>query len=267
MATTRELLGTARTTMSKWPALWLPAIMINAFQSLAGIPLSTVALQGIVGVTANLGAFLLQAGWLSMIAEGLRGERPRFSHFNEGVNRHWGAMIAGNLAYLLVLGLLLAGFVFYGDQQHTLSALTQWYAGLKDATPAQLQAALQPERIPLPVRGWMTLFLGWSALAAFVTFLLLFWQPLVVLRGMRWWRAWGASVKLVFRRFGQTASFALLHLLAFMTSLMLAAAGNPIMALVGLTLLLFVMIFFKILYAAVVDDALPAPAAHVDATA
>ncbi|MNL56405.1 hypothetical protein D3C87_1798970 [compost metagenome] len=107
----------------------------------------------------------------------------------------------------------------------------------------------------------------WLAGAALLTFSLLYWQPLVVLRDMPWWKAWGRSLRLVFARFGQTLGFAVMHAIAFLMGMSITAGGGAIVAILGLTWLLFVTIFFKILYAAVVDDAYPLPGQAVDAEA
>lgn len=267
MKSATELMAIARGTLSKWPALWLPPIFMNMAQSLSGIPLTTNTMQVVSALSANLGAMIINAGWLAMIGTAQQGERPTFASFMDGVNRRWGTMLVGSLAFLLLLGASLAAIAWYGETQYGSAALRTWYSGIAKMTPTELNAALQPDKLPAAVRDWMYLFMLWLASSAALTFLLIYWQPLAVIRNMPWWKAWLASVRLVFSRFGQTLAFAVLHLLAFMIGLSTTAGGGPVLAIFGLTLLLFVSIFFKILYAAVVDDAYPEPGKALDVEA
>lgn len=243
--------------MMRWPVLWLPPILVNLFQSMASVPLSTQALQFMVLGTAYLAGFIIDAGWLAMIARALRDEAPRMADFKEGVNRYWGQLVAGHVVYLLILGATLAALAWYGDQHYGFQPLKTWYEAMMRLKPAELQAALEPTKIPVAVRGWMTLMTAWMIAVAGVTFLVLLWQPLVVLAGMSWWKAWGESVRLVFSRFFQIFGFALFHLGAFSLSLSIAASGSPFLAVAGLTFMLFVTIYFKILYAGLVAEAYP----------
>jgi hypothetical protein len=267
MKSAAELMATARGTLTKWPALWLPPIFMNMAQSLSGIPLTNNALQAVSALTANLGAMIITAGWLAMIGVAQRDERPTYAAFMDGVNRRWGTVLAGSLVFLLLLGVSLAAIAWYGETQYGSATLRTWYAGIEKLTPAEMNAALQPDKLPGAVRNWMSLFMLWLASAAVMTFALIYWQPLAVLRDMPWWKAWLTSVRLVFSRFGQTLGFALLHLMAFVAGLTITAGGGPVLAIFGLTMLLFVSIFFKILYAAVVNDAFPAPGETVNVEA
>lgn len=261
MAHASELLARSRATLGKYPALWLPPIAINAFQSLAGVPMTNPAPQALVGVTAYMATFIIAAGWLQMIGVALKEERPGFKAFKEGVNAHWGHMVLGHVVFFLILGAALAALAWVGEQQYGFAPLMEWYKQLVAMTPAEQQAAVEPAALPAAVRGWMSLFLVGLGIGAVMTFLLLFWQPLVVLAGQPWWKAWGKSVQLVFRRFKLAFGFAALHGVLFFATLTLTASGNAFFTIVGLTMLLFVTIFFKIAYAAVVvDSCLPAEA-------
>jgi len=250
--------------MMKWPSLWLPPLLINALQTMPGGAFTNSASQGIVAVTSNLGAFMVQAGWLAMIVQALKQERPKMADFKSGVNAHWGNFVAGNVAYLVLLGLMLAATALIADSQYGFGALRDWYGSLKDLTTAQLQAALVYDKLPAPVRGWFALLLGWFVTAVLVTFLLVFWQPLVATRDMAWWNAWGASVRLIFTRFGQVLSVAMLQLTGFFMCFSLVGMSSPFTVIMGLTLFLFVVIYFKIVYAAIVSDAFGPPATVVD---
>ncbi len=267
MRSAADLMATARGTLAKWPALWLPPILMNMAQSLSGIPLTSLPAQVVTGISANLGAMIINAGWLAMIGVALTGEKPTFEAFSSGINRRWGAIVSGSLVFVLLLALMLAGLVWYGDTHYGTNTLREWYQSIEKLTAAELNAALQPEKLPTAIKSWMYLLMLWMTAAAGLTFLLLYWQPLVVLRDMPWWTAWAASIRMVVTRFVQTLGFALFHLIAFAAGLSITAGGGPILALFGLTMLLFVSIFFKILYATVVDDAYPAPGATVDVKA
>lgn len=264
MASSSDLMPRARATMMRWPALWLPPILVNLFQSMASVPLSTQAAQGVVLFTAYMASFIIDAGWLAMIGKSLQDEAPRWADFKEGVNKYWGHLVAGHLVYLLLTGAALAGLAWYGDHQYGFQPLKAWYDSMMHLKPADLQAALEPSKIPPAVRGWMSLMTLWMVGVAAMTFLVLLWQPLVVLAGLSWWKAWGESVRLVFSHFFQVFGYALFHLGAFTFSLSIAASGTPFLAVAGLTFMLFVTIYFKILYAALVASvyppATPAPA-------
>ena len=251
--------------MARWPSLWWPPVVVNGFESMAGVPMNSGAVQMTLLVTANLAGFIIGGGWLAMIAKGLEGEPPRWNDFKTGVNAHWLSLVTGNVVYLFLLGLVLLGLAAWGDAHYGQAALTSWIDHLQKMTPGEQQLALTPEHIPPAVRHWLMLLLAGIACWAVEAFLLLFWQPLVVLVGTRWWNGWALSIRLVFTRFGTVFRFAVLQALGLFTSLMFLAAGNGFLAVAGFMLLLVVMIYFKILYAAVVRDAYLTP--RVDAKA
>jgi hypothetical protein len=264
MRSASDLMATARATMTKWPALWLPPIFMNMAQSLAGIPLTSTMLQALSGLMANMGALFINAGWLAMIGAALKDEKPSMGVFTDGLNRRWAAVLFGTLAFVLLLGAGLAALYWYGDRTYGFQAVRAWFDAFQALPPEKVNEALQPDKLPLVVKRWMYLAMVWMTFAAGTTFMLLYWQPLAVLREMPWWKAWLSSIKLVFTRFGLTASFALLHLIVFVAALSITAGRSAFLALFGLTMLLFIEIYFKILYAAVVTDAYPEPGTQVD---
>lgn len=257
MATTNDLLARSRATMLKWPGLWLPALLTNAFQSLASMPLATMAAQAVVTVAANVAALFINAGWLRMIARALRDERPGMADFNSGVNDGWAPIVGGSLAFFALLGLLALALGLLGDHAYHFATLKAWYDHVQAAKPEQQQALLQPAAIPAAVRGWMTLATIWMLLCAAISFLLLLWQPLVIVEGLSWWRAWGRSARLALAQFGRLLLFAALNVVGFVLALTLMATGNELLALLGLFGLLVVLVYFKILYTAVVVAAAP----------
>ncbi|HEY9722778.1 MAG TPA: hypothetical protein V6D47_12260 [Oscillatoriaceae cyanobacterium] len=240
--------------MLKWPALWLPALITNAFQSLASIPLATNTAQGVVMVAANIAALFINAGWLRMIAQALHGERPTMEDFKSGVNGGWMSIVFGSLAFFVLIGLLAVGLGFYGDHAYHFATLENWVKLVQAATPQKQQALLQPEAIPAPVRGWMTLAMIWMVLTAIAAFLLLLWQPLVIVERLNWWRAWGRSARLTLAQFRRVLLFAVLNGVTFVLSLSLMGTGNEVLEFVGLVALLVVLVYFKILYTAIVVD-------------
>jgi hypothetical protein len=264
MRSAAELLASARATMTKWPALWLPPIFMNMAQSLSGIPLTSTVAQGMITVMANVGALMINAGWLAMIGAAIVDEKPNFSVFKDGLNRRWASILFGSMAFVLLLGLGLGLAFWYGDHAYGFEPVRAWFNAFEKLPTEKVNDALQPDKLPLVVKQWMSLAMVWMTYAASVTFVLLYWQPLTVLRDMPWWRAWGASVKLVFTRFPMTAGFAVLHLIVFVAGLSITAGRSAFLALFGLTILLFVEIYFKVLYATVVSDAYPQPGTQVD---
>jgi hypothetical protein len=263
MRPTPELLASAQATMMKWPALWLPPFMISALQLMAGGPYASEAAHGVVLITANLGVFIIEAGWLAMIREGLADKGPTMETFKQGANAHWGSLVFGSLAFYLLMAGMMALAFYVGEQHYGHAGLEKWIASVKDATPEQLEATLKAGKVPADVAGWATLATAWMGAAGLTGFALIYWQPLAVLRGLPWWRAWGGSVALLFRRPGQTLAVALLQAATMFLALTVLLGGNPIFAFVGLGLLLVAMTYFKIAYAAVVADAYPAVDARV----
>jgi hypothetical protein len=255
--TAPELLALARSSLARWTALWMPPVAMNAFESLASAPLVSTAAQLLVGGTANLASFIIEAGWLAMIGQALRGERPTWQGFKDGVNARWGAMIVGNLVFLALLAALAGAIAYAAHHQYPFEGLKAWYQGFDHMSPAEQQAALNPDKLPPVVRGWLMAFMGWVVSAAVVAFLLLFWQPFVVLAGLPWWKAFGASVRLAVRRFRQAFGLGMLNAAALFAGLTVTTSGsekNPLPALLGFAMLLVAMAFFKVVYAAVVLD-------------
>jgi hypothetical protein len=257
MRPTPELLASAQATMMKWPALWLPPFMISALQLMAGGPYASEAAHGVVLVTANLGVFIIEAGWLAMIRQGIADKAPTMATFKQGVNAHWLSLVVGSLAFYGLVAAMLAMAFYLGEQRYGHAALTQWVMSIKDLPPDQLEARLQAQKLPPEVSGWATLATAWMGAAGLTGILLLYWQPLAVLRDLPWWRAWAGSVGLVFRRFGPTLAIALLQAVTMFVSLSVMLAGSPVFAFLGLGMLLVAMIFFKIAYATVVADTFP----------
>lgn len=264
MRSISELLAAAQATMMKWPALWLPACLISALQLMAGGPYVNMAAQVTVLITSNLGAFVAEAGWLALIKRAVKDEPVHMEDFKAGVNRYWASLIMGNVAFYLLLGALLGVTVAAGDALYSRVALEHWYAGLKDIPPEKLDAMLRPDLLPPKVQGWMGLFAGWMAVTTLLGYLLLFWEQVVVMRGVGWWHGWLGSMKLALSRFRQTIVLVALHALVLFSSLVVLSSGSAVGAMLGLGMLLLIMTYFKILYATLVADTWP-PA--VDAVA
>ena len=108
MRSAAQLMAAARATMSKWPALWLPPIFMNMAESLAAVPLTTSIAQLVTAVSANLGALIINAGWLAMIGSAIKDEKPTASIFFAGVNRRWVSILVGSLVFMLILGAAMA---------------------------------------------------------------------------------------------------------------------------------------------------------------
>ena len=259
MRSTSELITAAQATMLKWPAIWLPPFMISALQLMSSGPYMNAAAQGIVVVTTNLGVFLIEAGWVALIARALNNQPVRMEDFRAGVNKHWVSLVCGNLAFYILLAALLGVMAAAGNALYGMDSLEQWFKSIEGLSPEKLEAILKPDGLPAPIKGWLGLFAGWMALTVVASFLLLFWQPVVVLRGVGWWRGWLGSVRLVFTRFGQALVVALMNAALLFASLGVVTAGSAVMALLGLGMLLLVMTYFKILYATFVADTWPPP--------
>jgi hypothetical protein len=237
--------------------------MISALQLMAGGPYASEAAHGMVLLTTSLGVFIIEAGWLAMIREALAEKAPTMETFKEGVNAHWMALVFGSLAfYALLIGLMLAA-VYLGEQRYGHEGLERWVATIKDLKPEQLEVKLRNQPLPPDVAGWSALLVGWMGAATLSGLLLLFWQPLAVLRNLPWWRAWAGSVQLLFRRFGQALAIAILQAASVFLSVSVMFGGSPIFAFLGLGMLLATMTYFKIAYATVVADAYPAVDARV----
>jgi hypothetical protein len=257
MRSTFQLLKAAQATMLKWPAIWLPTFMISALQLMASGPYMNVVAQGFVMLTTNMGVFLIEAGWLSIIARALNEQPIRMEDFQTGVNQHWASFVAGNIAFYLLIAGLFGGAIAIGNSLYGMDGIEHWVKGLEGLTPEKLNAMLRPELVPAPVKGWMSLMAVWMGLVVLTAFLLLFWQPVVALRGVGWWRGWLGSMTLVFNRFPQALAVAVLHLFMLIVSLGIVTAGSALSAMLGLCMLLLVTTYFKALYATFVFDAWP----------
>jgi hypothetical protein len=176
--------------------------------------------------------------------------------FKAGVNAHWLSLVAGNLAFYMFLALMLVGVFLAGDQLYGRAGLEQWMRSVQDLPPGRFSEAMQPEKVPQAVQGWLSLFTGWMGAAAATSFVLMLWQPLVVLRDVGWMRAWLGSLRLVILRFPQALAIAILHMGAIVTCFAVLLAGSPVAALLGLGMLLAMTTFFKIVYATLVADAI-----------
>ncbi|MDB5097139.1 MAG: hypothetical protein JWM80_1560 [Cyanobacteria bacterium RYN_339] len=243
--------------MMKWPALWLPPFMMSALQLMAGGPYASDAAHGVVLVTANLGVFIIEAGWLAMIRQAVADKAPTMETFKEGVNAHWWPLVVGSLAFYAVMAGLLMLAVYLGEQRYGHVALEQWVQTIKDLPPDKLEAHLQTHQLPSAISGWAALVAAWVAAAGLTGLVLLFWQPLTVLRDLPWWRAWGASAKLLGSRLLQTLAIAILQGATLFLGVTVMLAGSPIFAFLGLGMVLAAMTYFKIAYATVVADAFP----------
>ena len=269
MAPTSEILSRSRAALFGHAALWIPAFLTIILQDMV-LPLTARGGhpgQAAAGVMAALGAMMIGAGWLAMIGAALRGEHPGLKAFADGVNDRWVPVVVGNLVYWLLI-VALAGLAFwYGHQAYGFDALMSWLRPLMDLPPEQQQAAMDPTKLPPAVVGWVNLVAIWFVGFLIVNALLIFWQPLVVLRGRGWLAAWAESPRIVSSRFGQVLSLGALHLAGILLARMLMASLQPLPTFVGVGLYVGVVALFMIAYAAVVEDALPAPGGQVDVEA
>lgn len=269
MASTPEILRRARETFFSHAALWIPAFLTIILQDMV-LPLAARGGnpgQALAGLMAAIGAVMIGAGWLAMIGAALRQEPPGMQAFADGVNARWVPIVIGNLAYWLVV-LAMAGLAFwYGHTTYGFDHLKAWLEPILALPPEKQQAAFDPTKMPPAVIGWINLVALWFVGFLLVNGLLLFWQPLVVLRDRGWLAAWAESARLVFARLGQVVGLGALHLAGLAMARMLMASMQPFPTFVGVGLYVAVVGLFTIAYAAVVEDALPRPGAHVDATA
>jgi hypothetical protein len=269
MRTTSELLTTARSALARNPSLWPPAMLVVLLQD-ALFPLAAQAgtpAQAVAGLCAVLGAVLVGAGWLAMIGRALRGGDPRLQDFADGVNARWGAMLFGTLCFWAVIA-GLAGLAYaQGARSYGVEPLVAWFTGLMKLPAEAQQAALDPSRIPAAVVGWMNLLAAWVAAVTVVHALLVFWQPLVVLQGLGWFKAWAGSVGLAMRRFGQLVSIGVLYVGAMLGARLLIATLQPGLVMVGVTCHILTVAYFTVVFAAVVEDEWPAHAPTTDVRA
>ncbi|MEB3223888.1 MAG: hypothetical protein VKS61_17575 [Candidatus Sericytochromatia bacterium] len=266
MRKTQDLLDTARDTLASHPILWPPALTVILLQD-AMFPMAAQGgspAQALAGFCALLGAVLVGAGWLAMIGRALRGGGPTFRDFADGVNARWGSILLGTLCFWAVIA-GLAGLAYaQGTRTYGLEALTTWFTALVKLGPEAQQAALDPARIPAAVVGWVYLATAWLVAATALHGLLLFWQPLVVLQGLGWLKAWAGSIGLVFRRFGQVVAVGLLFGVSMVGARFLIATMHPLLAMVGVACHIVTVTYFTVVFAAVVEDEWPAHAPTTD---
>ncbi len=259
MTPTSEILHRSRHLLFTHAALWIPAFFTILLQDML-LPLSARdghPGQALAGVCAAVGAVMISGGWVAMIGAGLKGEEPSIKAFADGVNDRWLPIVLGNLAFWLLVVAMAGAAFWYGHQAYGWDNLVAWIKPLIELPPDKQQAAIDPAKLPAPVLGWMNVVASWFAAFLLLNYLLLFWQPLVVLRGRTWARAWVESIGLAFSRFGQAFSLALLHLAGLFLARALMASLQPVATLVGVALYVGVVALFTIVYAAVVVDVLP----------
>ncbi len=269
MAPTPEILRRARAALFGHAALWIPAFLTIILQDMV-LPLAARGGhpgQAVAGLMAAIGSVMIGAGWLAMIGVALRGETPGIKAFADGVNTRWVPIVIGNVAYWLVI-LALAGLAFwYGHTTYSFDALMSWIKPVLELPVEKQQAALDPSKMPPAVLGWINVAALWFVGFLLVNALLIFWQPLVVLRDRGWLAAWAESTRLVFARFGQVLSIGALHVAGLLLARMLMASLQPLPTFVGVALYVGVVGLFMIAYAAIVEDALPPPGELVDVEA
>ena len=269
MAPSSEILRRSRATLFAHAALWIPAFLMIIMQDMV-LPLAARGGhpgQALAGLMAAIGAVMIGAGWIAMIGAALRGEAPSLKAFADGVNARWVPIVLGNIAYWLLI-LALAGIAFwYGHQTHGFDTLSSWIRPILDLPPEQQQAAFDPATMPPAIRGWVNLAALWFFAFLIVNALLVFWQPLVVLRDRGWLSAWAESARLFFERFGQVITIGALHLTGILLARMLMASMQPLPTFVGVALYVGIVALFTIAYAAIVEDARPAPGEHVNVEA
>ncbi|MEB3329708.1 MAG: hypothetical protein VKQ33_10795 [Candidatus Sericytochromatia bacterium] len=269
MRTTSELLDTARLALARQPLLWPPALLAVLLQD-ALFPLAARAgtpAQAGAALCAVLGAVLVGAGWLAMIGRALRGGEPGLQDFVDGVNARWGTILIGTVCFWAVI-LALAGLAYaQGSRSYGVEPLVAWVTALMKLPPEAQQAALEPGRIPAAVVGWMNLLAAWVATVTLVHALLLFWQPLVVLQGLGWLKAWAGSMGLAVRRVGQVLSLGALYLGAMLGAQLLTATLHPVLVLAGVACHILTVAYFTVVFAAVVEDEWPAQAPTTDVRA
>lgn len=271
MTPTSEILGRSRQLLFTHAVLWIPAFVTILLQDML-LPLSARdghPGQALAGLCAAIGAVMIGGGWVAMIGAALRGESPGMQPFAEGINARWIPIVIGNVAFWLVV-LAMAGAAFwYGHQTYGWDHLVAWIKPLLEMSPEKQQAAIDPSKLPAPVMGWMNVIAVWFAGFLALNFLLLFWQPFVVLRGHGWASAWVASITLAFQRFGQVMALAWLHLAGLFLARALMASLQPVATFVGVALYVGLVALFTIAYAAVVEDAVPPvpPTPAIDVTA
>lgn len=254
-----EWASEARQAMTRYTALWMPPIATNTLQMLTLARPGSALAQGVIAMTAGIAALMIEAGWLEMIGRALKGEPPTMKDFAHGINARWVPIIVGNLAFVLIVSALFGAAFAWGEQQWSSKAVIEWYQALQALPTAEQAAALQPEKLPAAVRGWLNLFMAWVLAASALGLALIAWQPFCVIGRMSWWRAWGASIRLVFKRFPAIFGFGVLQVASLFIALTLGASGQFIGGILGAMMLLMVTIYFKVLYSAAVIDALGGP--------
>lgn len=271
MMPTSPLLARARLLLGRHLILWVPTVLAQTVQAAGSLPASQRGVQYLVLLAALLASGLIEGGQTAMIAQAwgpagaaaaqpAKAERPTWGRFAEAINARWGTLLAGQLAFLALLIAVGGAFVGVGAWRLGTETVTAWIMEISKLKPEALPAALSPDAIPLAVLEWGALFSLMMLVMSVVAGLLLFWQPLAVVRGLTAPRAFLESAKLVFRRFKLVMGLASVQALFTIVTLV-GAAGGPVAALVGMALLLAVSVYFKIAYTAVViEDAEPLPA-------
>lgn len=264
---TSQLLTRARLLLGRYPILWVPALLAQTVQAAGSLPGPGPGAQWLVLGAALLASGLIEGGQIAMIAQAWgrpgapEGERkPSWKAFGEAVNARFVPLVMGQLGFVALMAALAGAGLAAGHLRYGLAPLVSWVRRLGALKPEELAGALQVSALPPGIAGWagvLSLTLLAMTLAAG---LLLFWQPLVVLRGRSAPAAFLGSARLFFARFKLVAGLALLQ--AFLTGLtMLAAAGGPLAAFIALGLLLAIGVFFKIAYTAIVLESVPEPEA------
>lgn len=261
-----EVFAAARTAFWRWPILWMPPLMAQALQALAGGPFDEPAVAVLMVLMAFGGSFLIEAGWLAMIVLALRGGRPAFA-FLEGVNRHWATFLVGNAAYVIVLVALAAALVALGEAAWGHQELERYLAGFQGLSEAGVKARLRPEAIPAQVQAWSNLVMAWGLLAGLFTLGLSFWQPLAVAGPLPWHVAWWRSLGLALRQSPRLLGVGVLHAAGLLMALLALASGGPGLAFLGVLALLSVVAFFKLVYAAWALRLAPPPPLPAEALA
>lgn len=253
-----EVFAGARAAFWRWPILWLPPLMAQALQALAGGPYEDVGVQWLMLLMALGGSFLIQAGWVAMIVQALRGTAPA-SAFIPGVNRHWATFLVGNAAFVLVLVAYAWGLIAYGEHRWGHAELVAYVEGFQGLSEEAVRARLKPELVPASVQAWANMVALWAAMSGATALALSFWQALAIGAEITWYEAWGRSLVAAFRQAPRLLGVGALHAASLLMALMALAGGGPLVGFVGVVALLSVMAFFKLVYAAWALKLLPGP--------
>lgn len=247
----------------------MPAFAIILLQD-AVLPLSLRGgspTQALAALSAALSAVLLGAGWYALMGRAVREGNPSWTDFLDGINARWLTLLVGTLAQWGLVLAWAAMLFWYGEHTYGWERLLAWFKPLLELPPAAQQAALDPSRIPAWVVGWMNLFALWFVSVAVLHVLLLFWQPMVVLKGLSWPAAWLGSCGLTLRRFTQVLAIGLLHGVAWLGARLMIATLHPAFTLIGVMAYMVTVAFFTLAYTMLVEDEWPARAPNLDVRA